>query len=269
MFSQRGALFFGELLKARSLLPSRAEQALAELAAQGWVTADSFEGLRALLLPQEKRAPFADLHRRRRHKTVSSVEFAGRWSLLRSPGPLSPSDGDGEGDSHALTAQGPSRDEAVETFARVLLRRYGVVFRRLLERESLKVSWYELGRIYRRLEARGEIRGGHFVGGVGGEQFALPEAIGLLRSIRKAAPTGALLAISGADPLNLTGILTPGRRVASIASNRVLLRDGVPVARLEAGEVESLEAGTDSPDDTLDRALRIGSMPAGLRPYYA
>jgi ATP-dependent Lhr-like helicase len=114
--------------------------------------------------------------------------------------------------------------------AAVLLKRYGVVFRRLLERESMKVSWFELGRVYRRLEARGEIRGGRFVGGVGGEQFALPEAIGLLRSIRKSGEKGELLAISGADPLNLTGILTPGRRVASIASHRVLLRDGVPVA---------------------------------------
>ena len=265
LFAKRGALFFGEMLEPRSLLPSRAEQALAELAAQGWVTADSFEGLRALLLPQEKRAPFADLGRRRRHKAVSSIEFAGRWSLLRSVEPPSL-----DVPPAAPRPEGPSRDEAVETFARVLLRRYGVVFRRLLERESLKVSWYELGRIYRRLEARGEIRGGHFVGGVGGEQFALPEAIGLLRAVRKSAPSGQLVAISGADPLNLTGMLTPGRRVASVASNRILLRDGVPVAALEAGEVESLEAGTtEAPDQTLDRALRIGSMPAGLRPYYA
>jgi ATP-dependent Lhr-like helicase len=270
MFSQRGALFFGEMLKTRSLLPSRAEQALAELAAQGWVTADSFEGLRALLLPQEKRAPFADLGRRRRHKTVSSIEFAGRWSLLRTPGSGSSSDGDGNDDRPTGSAQGPTREDAIETFARVLLRRYGVVFRRLLERESLKVSWYELGRVYRRLEAWGEIRGGHFVSGVGGEQFALPEGVVLLRSVRKASSMEHLVTISGADPLNLTGILTPGRRVASVASNRVLVRDGVPVAALEAGEVESLEGNpTSALDDALGRALRIGSMPAGLRPYYA
>jgi len=269
MFSQRGALFFGELIKSRSLLPSRAEQALAELAAQGWVTADSFEGLRALLLPAEKRAPFADRGRRRRHKAVRSVEFAGRWSLLRAPAPLSPAGENGESARSAPSSEAGSRDEAIETFARVLLRRYGVLFRRLLERESLKVSWYELGRVCRRLEARGEIRGGHFVSGVGGEQFALPEAVGLLRSTRKAAPTGTLLAISGADPLNLTGILAPGRRVASIAANRVLLRDGVPVAALEAGEVESLEPGGNSPPEALDRAMRIGSLPVSLRPYYA
>jgi ATP-dependent Lhr-like helicase len=265
MFTQRGALFFSELLQSRGLLPSRAEQALAELVAQGWVTADSFEGLRALLLPQDKRAPFADLGRKRRHKTVSSVEFAGRWSLLR--GPAVERENNSASDLHS--ARQPARDEALETFARVLLRRYGVVFRRLLERESLKVSWYELGRIYRRLEARGEIRGGHFVGGVGGEQFALPEAIGLMRSIRKSPSTGEHLAISGADPLNLAGILTPGRRVASIACNRLLLRDGVPVAALEAGEVERLETEDREPNDLLNRALRVGSMPAGLRPYYA
>src|SRR5262249_31329836 len=102
-----------------------------------------------------------------------------------------------------------TRDAAVGAFARALLHRYGVVFRRLLERESLRVSWFDLGRTYRRLEARGEIRGGHFVSGVSGEQFALPEAIALLRTVRKAPPQGRLNAISGADPLNLTGVLTP------------------------------------------------------------
>lgn len=268
MFAQGGALFFGELLKPRSLLPSRVEQALAELATQGWVTADSFEGLRALLLPQEKRVPFADSARKRRHKAVSSVEFAGRWSLLRDPNTVSALPGDAQVGHDAHSATGPGRDEAVETFARVLLRRYGMVFRAMLGRESLKVSWYELGRVYRRLESRGEIRGGHFVSGVGGEQFALPEAIGLLRSIRKTAPNGQTVTISGADPLNLTGILTPGRRVASTTANRVLLRAGVPVAALEAGEVENLEDGTATPGHSLDRALRIGSMQAALRHYY-
>src|SRR6187401_2937607 len=108
--------------------------------------------------------------------------------------------------------------------SRVLLRRYGIVFRRMLERESLKVSWFELGRIYRRLEARGDIRGGYFVSGVSGEQFALPEAIGLLRSLRKTAAEGEMIAISGADPLNLAGILSPGVRVAAITAHRILLR---------------------------------------------
>jgi ATP-dependent helicase Lhr and Lhr-like helicase len=268
MFAQRGALFFGELLKTRSLLPSRVEQALAELATQGWVTADSFEGMRALLLPQEKRVPFADSGRRRHHKAVSSVEYAGRWSLVRGPGTLSPVPVEAHAGSEAQAANGQDRDAAVETFARVLLRRYGVMFRAMLGQESLRASWYELGRVYRRLESRGEIRGGHFVCGVGGEQYALPEAIGLLRSIRKTAPDAQMVTISGADPLNLTGILSPGRRVPSNTSNRVLLRAGIAIAALEAGEVENLEGGTAIPDPSLDRALRVGSLQASLRPYY-
>ena len=119
------------------------------------------------------------------------------------------------------------------------------------------------------MEARGEIRGGHFVGGVSGEQFALPEAIGLLRSIRKAPAQGELIAISGADPLNLAGILTPGPRLTAIAANRILLRDGVPVAALEAGKAMMLNGEFSAPDRLIERALYVGHMAASLRPYYA
>jgi len=259
-----GASFFSEIVKRTNLLPSRAEQALAELATKGMVTSDSFEGLRALLTPQEKRQPFADLDRKRRHKPVTSVEYAGRWSLLRPvhKDPELPPPADSREVERA-------RESAVETFARALLRRYGIVFRRLLERESLKVSWYELGRIFRKLEARGEIRGGYFVGGVSGEQFALPEAIASMRSIRKTAPRGNLVTLSGADPLNLAGILTPGGRVTAIGANRILLRDGVPMAALEADKVTLLSAEASEVSATVERALRIGTMPASLRRYYA
>jgi ATP-dependent Lhr-like helicase len=163
----------------------------------------------------------------------------------------------------------PNRELAIETFARALLRRYGIVFRRLLERESLRVTWYELGRVYRRLEARGEIRGGYFVSGVSGEQFALAEAIGLLRSIRKTAPKGELIAISGADPLNLAGILTPGPRIACVTANRLLLRDGVAVAALEAGNIVMLENEGNGVATEIERALRVGKMSGPLRRYYA
>jgi len=280
--SRKGASFFGELVKETGLLPSRVEQALGELSAQGWVTSDSFEGLRALLMPQDKRASFTEAERRRRHKTITSVEFAGRWSLLRlnrsSRREQAHSSHPG-GDQSLLTSSatklielqscGTNRDPAIESFARVLLRRYGIVFRRLLERESLKVSWFELGRVYRRLEARGEIRGGYFVGGVSGEQFALPEGIGLLRSIRKTPPKGELIAISGADPLNLAGILAPGPRIACVTSNRLLLRDGVAVAALEAGNIVMLENDGDSASNEIERALRVGKMTGALRRYYA
>jgi len=119
------------------------------------------------------------------------------------------------------------------------------------------------------MEARGEIRGGYFVGGVSGEQFALSEAIGLLRSIRKSAPKGELIAISGADPLNLAGILTPGPRIACVTANRLLLRDGVPVAALEAGNVIVLENDGETASHEIERALRVGKMTGALRRYYA
>jgi ATP-dependent Lhr-like helicase len=253
ILGQGGALFFGELVQKTGLLPSRLERSLAELVAQGFVTADSFEGLRALLVPEEKRAPFAPGERKRHHKAVTSLEFAGRWSLLRPLEPIS----------------GERREEALEAFARVLLRRYGVVFRKVLEQESLRVTWFELTRVYRRLEARGEIRGGHFVGGVSGEQFALPEAVGSLRAIRRASTKEELIPISAADPLNLTGVLTPGLRVAAISAHRILLRDGVPTAALRAGQLIPLGQGVTSLDQSIERALRIGSMPAVLRPYYS
>jgi ATP-dependent Lhr-like helicase len=254
-----GALFFTELVRRSGMLPSQVEEALSQLAALGLVTADSFDGLRALLVPSNKRPTFGRNAGKRRRKTnLASIEFAGRWSLLRTD-VASPTSGSG--------AENSARDAAIEQFARVLLHRYGVVFRRLLERESLPVTWYELGRIYRRWEARGEIRGGYFVGGIGGEQFALPEAIGLLRSIRKASPNGELITLSGADPLNLQGILTPGQRIAALTANRILFLDGLPIAALEAGEINKL---ADAPvsDLQVETALKVGKLRPSLRPYY-
>jgi ATP-dependent helicase Lhr and Lhr-like helicase len=257
---ESGALFFAEIVRRTGLLPSRIEQALGELVTQGWATADSFEGLRALLISPDKRAGFTNAPRRRHRKAVTSVEFAGRWTLLRRPTIAA----DTITEKHA---QG--RDEAIEMYARTLLRRYGVVFRRLLERESLEVSWFDLGRVYRRLEASGEIRGGHFVSGVSGEQFALPEAIGLLRSIRNASENEELIVLSGADPLNLVGILTPGPRIASISNNRILLQNGLPIASFEAGKIQRLIATTDIPLHVIERSLVVGALSAPLRAYYS
>lgn len=268
VLSRDGAQFFSELARVCGLLPSRIEQALAELVGQGLVTSDSFEGLRALLLPQEKRLPLAGGERRSRFKAVTSVEYAGRWSLLRTP---RQSSGTPETPSEAIQHNHmiESRESAVERFARTLLRRYGVMFRYLIEREALDVSWYELGRVYRRLEAQGEIRGGHFVSGVSGEQFALPEAIGLMRSVRKKTQTSQWAVLCGADPLNLSGILTPGRRVAALTSNRLLLRDGAPLATLEAGEIVPLQELSPELHRLAERTLRVGTMGAPLRRYYA
>jgi ATP-dependent helicase Lhr and Lhr-like helicase len=253
-----GALFFGELVRRSGLLPSQVEEALSQLAALGFVTSDSFDGLRALLVPSNKRPTFGRNEGKRRRKTnIANIEFAGRWSLLRMPRSQSSPNG-------AATFL---RDAAVEKFARVLLRRYGVVFRRLLERESFSVTWYELGRIYRRSEARGEIRGGYFVGGVSGEQFALPEAIGLLRSIRKTSPKSELIALSAADPLNLQGLLTPGPRIPAFTKNRLLFRGGLPIAALEAENVHKLFEDP-GPDSEIETGLRVGKLRPSLRPYY-
>jgi len=254
-----GALFFSELVRRSGLLPSQVEDALSELAALGFVTSDSFDGLRALLVPSNKRPTFGRNEGKRRRKTnLASIEFAGRWSLLRSQR---------HAEQNAVVHSEIEREHAVEKSARVLLRRYGVVFRRLLERESFGVSWYELSRIYRRWEARGEIRGGYFIAGVSGEQFALPEAIGLLRSIRKAPARYELVTLSAADPLNLQGILTPGPRVGALTANRVLFRDGLPIAALEAKEIRRFSDNSLS-DPEIETALRVGKLRPSLRPYY-
>ncbi|HEY3660794.1 MAG TPA: hypothetical protein VGK91_06165, partial [Candidatus Udaeobacter sp.] len=256
-----GALFFSELINRSALLPSQVEEALSQLAALGLVTSDSFDGLRALLVPSNKRPTFGRTSTKRRRRTnLASIEFAGRWSLLPRNSAVPAAMG------RAQNGADP-REKALEKFARVLLRRYGVVFRRLLERESFSVTWYELGRTYRRWEARGEIRGGYFVGGVSGEQFALPEAIGLLRSIRKSSSNQELITLSAADPLNLQGVLTPGARIPAFTANRILFRDGLPIAALESREIRTL-SDENFPELQIENALRIGRLRPSLRPYY-
>jgi ATP-dependent Lhr-like helicase len=239
-----GALFFDELAEATRLLRSQVEDALAELVALGLVNSDSFGGLRALLVPSAQRKPFAGAKRRGRVFSFG-MEGAGRWSLIRReslpppyppPFPLPPPQA-GEGRVGAE----PAVTDAVEHVARTLLRRHGVVFWRLLTQEaSWLPPWRDLVRVYRRLEARGEIRGGRFVAGFSGEQYALPDAVGLLRKIRRQQASDQWISVSGADPLNLVGILTPGPRLAALTGNRLVYRDGVPIAVLSGGKVQFL-----------------------------
>ncbi|HYN20476.1 MAG TPA: ATP-dependent DNA helicase, partial [Thermoanaerobaculia bacterium] len=214
-----GASFFGEIADSTGLLHTQVEVALAELVAWGLVTSDSFTGLRALLVPAHLRPP-VDRSRRKGSVAVFGMENAGRWSLTKT------------GSRVADTVS----SEAAERIAWTLLRRYGVVFRRLLERETLLPPWRDLLRVFRRLEARGEIRGGRFVDGFSGEQYALPDAIGRLRAIRKEPKKGSMVSVSAVDPLNLVGIATPGERLAALAGNRLLYRDGEPIAVLEGKE---------------------------------
>ncbi|HVR10197.1 MAG TPA: DEAD/DEAH box helicase [Thermoanaerobaculia bacterium] len=239
-----GASFFDELATGARLLHTQLEAALAELVAAGLVTADSFTGLRALLVPAHKR-PRVD----RQPRTGAAaglaafgVQNAGRWSLLRPPAPALTGAGAAAvapAADFAFAAPGVA-PAALEAAAWSLLRRYGVVFRRLLERESMTPPWRDLLRVYRRLEARGEIRGGRFVDGFSGEQFALSEAVGRLRAVRKEPRRGDLVSVSAADPLNLVGIVTPGDRLPALSGNRLLFRDGEPIAVWEGRQTRFL-----------------------------
>jgi len=222
----RGASFLIEIVRASGQLESRTEDALWELVARGLVTGDGIAGLRVLLTKGEaKREPHRRFRALRGGLARARHVPVGRWSLLREPG---------EAGAHP----GPN-PEADEVFARQLLRRYGVMFRDLLARESCAPSWRTLLGSYRRLEARGEIRGGRFVDGFTGEQFALPEAVEALRAIRRARDGREVMLLAAADPLNLVGILTPGGRVSPVSGQAVLYEDGVPV---EVGELHSLRA---------------------------
>ncbi len=208
---------------ARDLGQDDIEHALAELVAAGLVTSDGFAGLRSLV------------------GTSTNARLAGRWSPLTGTGDPLP------------------REEAVELQAQGLLRRYGVVCRRLLAREANVAPWRELARVYRRLEARGDIRGGRFVHGLSGEQFALPSAVQQMREIRRTPPDHRVVVISAADPLNFTGILTSGERVRSVASTRIAWRDGIPVSVMEGDMLRPLV------DVEEPAAIEIATALAGRR----
>jgi ATP-dependent helicase Lhr and Lhr-like helicase len=250
---EHGALFFDELQSVAHLLRTELENALGELVAAGRASADSFAGLRALLLPAAKRE--APRHRRMRRHVFGGIEDAGRWSLVKSTPPQPSPASRGGSSSPPPAGRGRSgggealADEAVEHVARTLLARYGVVFWQLLEREAPWLpSWRELSRVYRRLEARGEIRGGRFVEGLVGEQFALPEAIAPLRAIRQRADDGELAVVGGCDPLNLVGGMLAGDKVPAVPGARVLYRDGMPLAAHISGKYVPLAELT--PEET-------------------
>ncbi|MGQ0561170.1 MAG: DEAD/DEAH box helicase [Gemmatimonadota bacterium] len=250
VLEQRGASFFHEIAAAAGVLPTQVEQALAELVARGLATADSYAGLRALLTPAHKRPSLAfdgTPTRRQRRASIYSVESAGRWSALMSS---------------------PAADQDVEAVARAVLRRYGVVFRRLLEREVNLPAWRELAMVYRRMEARGEIRGGRFVAGMAGEQFGLPSAVEALRSVRRNRENAEeWVIISAADPLNLVGIITPEERVPALAGNRILFRNGAPVAAMVGGEARAYRSDHGLSDHELALALKRRQVAPQLRAY--
>ncbi len=216
----QGASFFDELVEATGLLPVQVEEALAELVAVGLASSDSFAGLRALLLPAQRRRESSV--RGRRRVALFGMADSGRWSGARRLAPA-------------------AREVVTEQVVRTLLKRWGVVCWQLsrIEAEWLP-PWRELVACLRRLEARGEIRGGRFIAGLSGEQFALPEAVGALREMRRKPPAEQYVSLSAVDPLNLTGVLLPGARVPALTANRLLFRDGLPVATLTGAEVRLL-----------------------------
>jgi ATP-dependent Lhr-like helicase len=199
-FKKRGASFFADILHGTRKGKEEIEAGLWELVAAGLITADGFDNLRALIDPKRR-----DLSNGRDGRPRYS---AGRWSLL-------------------FPTAAENRDRTLEALCWVLLKRYGVVFREVLVRESNLPNWREILITLRRLEDRGEVRGGRFVAGFLGEQFALPAAVESLRATRAEPPTGETITISAADPLNLVGIVVPGAKVLAIASRLVTYRDGV------------------------------------------
>lgn len=248
LIRDKGASFFEEILSSSGGLRSETESALAELVAKGVITSDSYTGLRALLVRRKYKT-----ERGRRSKRVSfNMEGAGRWSLL---------EGEPEDKKERLDP------EDLRSLAMIYLKRYGVVFRKVLERESFAPPWRELVRALRVLELRGEVRGGRFVEGVTGEQYALPEAVTGLRERRRKQKTAALVSISASDPLNLTGIVTPGKRVSNHYKNRVLYRDGVPAAAKEGTEIKLLTKFDKGEEWNIKSALIKRTFSPKLRAY--
>jgi ATP-dependent Lhr-like helicase len=249
---ERGASFFADLVRMTNHLPTEVEEGLWELVAAGLVTADGFDNLRALMDPRRRRAEGRERSRRPRHS-------AGRWALLRQ---ASASTVNRQPSIDAQHSAPSTQHFPAEPVARQLLRRYGVVFRDLLARESLVQSWRDLLVQYRRMELQGEIRGGRFVSGFTGEQFALPEAVEAVRAARKWNESGAAshdIKLSASDPLNLAGVILPGPRVPAVPSNFVVFRDGAVVRAVLGREA------ADRPNEQIEWSGRANQ----LSPHYS
>jgi ATP-dependent Lhr-like helicase len=244
--TQQGAMFTADLERVTGLMSTQLEQALAELVARGLVTSDGFSPLRWLIRPEsEKRR---QQKRLKRLRSTAGAGLLGRWSISSA--------------CRAERDRGTERemfpDQArLASLCEALLRRYGVLFRAVMERESLVPPWRYLLRYLRRMEDRGEVYGGRFVDGFSGEQFALPEAVGLLRRHAGTSENPSLKVINATDPLNLGGIITPGVKTPSKAGNRILLRDGVPVARIQGEELELIGKGDSIGSGEAERYLRV------------
>ncbi|AXC09583.1 DEAD/DEAH box helicase-like [Acidisarcina polymorpha] len=245
--AERGAMFSGDLVRCLAAPPADLQRALWELVAAGMVTADGFDSLRILIDPRRKSAFAAPAG----VKTSRQRSGAGRWSLLCE---------DAAG-NHA------EREKQIESACAVLLRRYGIVFRDLLVREETMPRWRDLLGIFRRMEARGEVRGGRFLSGFGGEQFALPEAVESLRELRRKPGSCSEVKVAAADPLNLVDIVVPGKRVPAVPGKTVTFRNGAAVtAEPELDNTKEAEAeANEIAADEIASARLFASQPRPLR----
>jgi ATP-dependent helicase Lhr and Lhr-like helicase len=222
LLSAKGALFYDDIVAATRRLPGDVERGLWDLVARGLATADGFQALRSLMASTKKRS-FRQPRRARLFRSLATSGIpSGRWSLLPATTALSEAP-EGPDDAQLFV------EELAEAWAEQLLFRYGVVFRDLVRSENLSVPWREVLRCLRRMEAQGTVRGGRFVAGFYGEQYARPEAVEALRGVRKSPRVGELVRVSAVDPLNLTGVITPSPRVPSVHTKTVVYRDGVPL----------------------------------------
>jgi ATP-dependent Lhr-like helicase len=219
---EHGALFTFDVVALSRRLPTEVSAGLWDAVGRGLVTADGFAAVRSLLDGHRHGVPRHGRGLRRGAAGIAAGE--GRWSLLPEAEPVA------------------DRDGLAEALAEQLLARWGVVFHDLLARETLAVPWREVLWALRRMEARGTVRGGRFVSGFAGEQYALPEAVDMLRSVRRSQPAGELVTLSAADPLNLVGIVVPGPRIPALHTNTVTYRDGVPEAAGLPAETAGLTA---------------------------
>ena len=246
ILDKNGASFFDDIVKHSGLMVGQTEEAISELVSHGMITSDSFSGLRALLVPLKYKAG-----RKKGNKQIFTMDQAGRWTMI----------------DKSKSEQEDDHQHYLEQMCMVLLRRYGVLFRKIADKEQLAPSWRELVRVLRVMEARGVIRGGRFVDGVWGEQFALPEALTALRKVKKEPGDNELVTVSASDPLNLTGIITPGRKVPAYYSNRILYKNGVPVATTEGKEVRWLEEFDGEEKWRIHHAVIERNVPPKLRQY--
>jgi ATP-dependent Lhr-like helicase len=248
----KGASFFNDIVTQTGLLKSQVEEGIGELVANGLAVSDSYSGMRALLTPESNKPSSRAPRRQRKRQALFGIEHAGRWALMF--------------DAPDKETLEPNY-ETLERIIFIYLKRWGILFRSLMEKESFAPPWRVIVRVLRRMELRGQLRGGRFVSQVSGEQYALPETVDILRRIRKQAPKTELVSISAVDPLNLLGIILPGKKIANLTNNRILFRDGIPLAVWEGREVRYLKELPTEEQWEVQKILLRRKFPSRLRYY--